>query len=212
MDSGEFFGGDELVVRRSNGSSLAVNLRTLIEAEHRCDEVESVTPSKAPELLSFLNRACRETHQLALMVLKEKQRGERDAKRIRGRLILDEIPTLLKEKGLASARSPAGNEDLREAVLDTNEEYLAAQETVQYLDSVYELINGKLQSFSRAFYAVKGVIGNNHHTGYNRFSAGADDTQESGMEAPSSSWRDVPESRRATPAGPPGSIRSRFGR
>lgn len=189
------FNGTELVCPRGHTGEtpLVVNMEKILAAESRIAEVPGVTPAKAPELLSFFAEAARNAHDLMVMAQHQCSVAERQAARIRARIVLDEAGEILKLKGLVSPRSPAGSEDLRNAVVETNVAYQEASDKVDYLTAVAEWMKGKVKSFEKAYFDTKdnrdaalGQIGNRSFTG--------------GAEEPNK------------PAGPPGSPRSQFGR
>src|SRR5262245_33499050 len=81
--------------------------------EARIQEVACVTPQKAPELLATFNRAALDLDHLANTFELEYQIAVREAEKVRAEVLLDKVPKVLQEKGLATAKSPMGSEDLR---------------------------------------------------------------------------------------------------
>ncbi len=73
--------------------------------------------------------------------------------------IIDRVPGILKEKGLTSAKSPSGSEDLRSAILALDPDYSAAQEKTIQIKCALVYLEGKLQSIDRAYTSVKKVYG-----------------------------------------------------
>lgn len=159
------------------GRPISVDLKAIVEAEHRIAEIAFMTTQKAPELLYTFNKAWKDLHELVIKVKTEKTYAEIEMARVKGELILDVIPGILKQKGLARDSSPAGSADLRQAVLDTNPVYLAAQERANEITAAYEFLKGKLDSFRMAYESTKKILGETGYMANNRdpdFSYGAE--------------------------------------
>lgn len=161
---------DEIVcpTGKPGAQSIIIDLRPISKVEVRIDEIQALTKEKAPELLSQFIIAWKELHQNMVLLTKELNDAKRHSDRVRGRLILDEIPKQLEVKGLATSRSPAGSADLREAMLTQNEEYQETLTRIDYLTAVIELLDGKLTAFDMAFTSIKKVIGDISPSMYNK--------------------------------------------
>jgi hypothetical protein len=85
--------------------------------------------------------------------------ADREATRRKSIVVLEEAPAKLKVLGLASARSPGGSADQREAVLGLDQEFQDALERVAMIDAVIKLLNGKLKAFEMAYTSVKKILG-----------------------------------------------------
>lgn len=142
-----------------NGAPIEVDFGALAKIEARIQEVASVTPQKAPELLATFNRAALDMDRLSHQLELEYQLSVRDAERIRGEVILDRAPTILKQKGLTTDRNPAGSEDLRNAVLANDKEYLEAMDRSDFIRAMQKIIRGKYDAFERAFRSVRTMVG-----------------------------------------------------
>lgn len=154
--------GIEVPRGKGVGSPIWVDLQPIVLAEQRMAEVAMVTPAKAPELLYTFNKAWKDLNEIVAKVKAEKTYAEVELSRVRGELILDVIPGVLKEKGLIRAGNPAGSEDLRQAVLDTNATYLGAQDRVNQITTFHDILNGKLTSFRMAYESTKKILGESH--------------------------------------------------
>lgn len=154
---------EEIVCPRgnSNGNPILINIKEILRLESRTDEIQSLTPQKAGELMAVFIRAWRDLHKDVMVLTKERDDAERNCNKVRGRVILDEVPRILKERGLASSRSPSGSEDLREAILSQDESYQEASEKLQYITCVLELLKGKMRSFQMAYEAAKNILKEN---------------------------------------------------
>jgi hypothetical protein len=124
----------------------------ILAAEARQVEIASVTPEKASMLLEVYNTAWRELHALFSKLSYEKVCAEKEANRRKAIVLLEIVPTRLKDLGVASSA------DTRQAVLDLDEEYQDYTDRVAQLEAVCEYMKGKLKSFENAFTAVKKVM------------------------------------------------------
>jgi hypothetical protein len=138
---------------------LEIDLKTILQAEGRIPEVGFITPQKAPELLALFNVAYLDLTKHLVAVDFEYTQRERAAEQVRAEILLDRLPSILEKKGLASARSPLGSEDIRQAVLATQPDYQKALDEAQQLNALVELLKGKLKSIEMAYTSVKKVLG-----------------------------------------------------
>lgn len=129
--------------------------------EQRIAEVAFVTPHKAPELLARFNEAFLDLTRHIPVVKYEQLQAKREANKRRSIVLLDLVPDLLQAKGLATAKSPAGSEDLRKAILDADDEYQDLLRRGEQLDAIVELLEGKLKAIEMAYTSVKKIIGEN---------------------------------------------------
>jgi hypothetical protein len=144
---------------KPNGSSIRIDMGYWASLETRIEEVATVTPTKAPELLATFNRSALELDRLANELELDTQNALRAAERIKSIIILDKVPAILKEKGLVTERNPMGSVDLREAILGQDPEYITALEKASILKAMTRIIRGKYDAFERAFRAVKTLVG-----------------------------------------------------
>lgn len=171
-----------LVPRALSGlSPIALNLGELDTAERRIAEVATVTPLKAPELLATFNMAFLEASRYIALLEQEYVQAKRQADRIRSVVLLDKVPQILAAKGLASAKSPAGSEDLRKAVLDGDEEYGQALDRVNVIECYVELLKGKQKGLEMAYTSVKKMLGESTFNYGNRLSAGSEGEATAGQ-------------------------------
>lgn len=153
MQGGLILVGDEIVCPKADGRPVVIDLRQIAIMERRLDDVQAVTPQKAPELLATFNRAFLEVGKLAIGMRAELGSAERTARSIRSRVVLDEVANVLKQKGLGSAK------DLRDAVLDGHVEYQDALERQHQIKCVVELLRDKQEAFKNAYSSVKKIMG-----------------------------------------------------
>lgn len=139
--------------RLSTGGTLTVNLADIAQVEARIPEVARVTPQKAPELLATLNMAWRDISDLVVVLRHEHNLAKSNHKKVRSRILLDVVPGIIRERDLSDSK------DMREAILDGNEEVQTAQQMEYELACVVELLQGKKQSIEMAYSSVKKLLG-----------------------------------------------------
>jgi len=122
-------------------------------AEARMEEVQSVTPLKAPELLTALNRAWLDVSRAGLAVRQHRLKAEGALKARKAVVLLEILPKMLVEKQLGKA-----NEELREAILTQDAEYARLEARLQQLEAIEELLKLKARAFDNAFTAVKRIV------------------------------------------------------
>lgn len=132
---------------------LVIDLAAIQVSEARQSEVATVTPVKAGELLSTYNKAWADLHELITRLEAEKNRAKRAVDQRKAVLLLDDIPRILKEKGVASAA------DTRQAVIDRDEAYVRLSERLEAIEIVIALLKGKSKSFENAYTSVKKIMG-----------------------------------------------------
>jgi hypothetical protein len=142
-----------------DGQDIPIDMGHWAQLEARVIEIATVTPTKAPELLATFNRAALDLDKLGNMLELEYQLAVREAEKVRAEVLLDRVPKILQEKGLATAKSPMGSEDLRNAILAQDKDYEAAQDRADQLKAMMKMIRGKYDFFERAFRSVRTLVG-----------------------------------------------------
>lgn len=147
------------MVPRADGRTYPLALRAIYEAESRIQEIAIVNAHKAPELLATFNIAYLKVKehivQLELMLCDAKQKLA-TRKSI---LTLDEVPRILKEKGLFVEKNPGGNEDQRQAIFNVDPEYIKNQDRVDIIKAMISLLDGKKDGLEWAYTSVKKILG-----------------------------------------------------
>ncbi len=111
---------------------IKLDIGGILEVESRIQEIAFVTPVKAPELMAVFNVAYSDLSNMIAQVKYQFEIAKVQEEKARAICIIDRVPGILKEKGLTSAKSPSGSEDLRSAILALDPDYSAAQEkTIQ---------------------------------------------------------------------------------
>lgn len=194
---------------------IIIDLTEVYPVEARLHEVAIVTKTKAPELLSTFNRAYAAVFQQRALLEMEKNTAKREAEKLRAIIILDKVPQILQEKKLATAKSPAGSEDLRQAILALDPEYQEALERVEQITCVIELLTGKLKALENGFTSVKKIMTDdafNMAIGKNSLS-GDSGSGPVGIGLREQSPEDaVVESEEAAKIAPPKALRPGFGK
>ena len=150
--------GNEITCPRVGGGGIVIDLGRIAVMEARLAEVALVTPIKAPELLSVFTQAWLELQKHAIALETERLAADRAARMRKSLVTLDLAPEVLRNKGLIRAGSPAGSEDLRQAVLDGDEAYQNALSTVYEIGCCIDLLKTKAKAFEMAYNSVKKIL------------------------------------------------------
>lgn len=155
-----FEAGDTIFVERIEDGlgPLEIDLSVVNSAERRISEISFVTAAKAPELLAAFNEAyvCAARYYARLEL--ELDRAHNRAQRRRAIIILDEVPGIVKEKNLATSRSPMGSEDIREAIVMKDDLYFSMQDKISAFRATKEFVYMKMRSLEMAYNAVKKIL------------------------------------------------------
>lgn len=154
---------------------IPIEIAEIRAIEDRVKEVAFVTPTKAPELLARFNEGYLFLHRQISVLEYEHVQAEREANKVRAVVLLDRVPGVLKEKGLTSSV------DLRNAVLDQDEEYQDACDRANQIRCVVELLKGKMKGLEMAYSSVKKIMNDSAFNMLNRpMSTGGVDAGEIG--------------------------------
>ncbi len=150
---------DELSIPRGlpNSEPLVFDMKAIRFAENRTEEIASITPGKAPELMAVFNQAYAELVSMVSAVEYEYETACRKSREIKAVIVLDKVPSILKERGLQT------NETTRQAIIDLDPDYQSAQETETILHSFKTLLEGKKKSIEMSYTAVKKILGDSFH-------------------------------------------------
>jgi hypothetical protein len=145
---------------------LTLNMADLRQAEGRLGEVAFTNAARAPELLATFNKAWLDASRYLNLLEYEQDIADRRVAEIRAIVIIDKLPALLAEKGLATSRSPLGSEDIRQAFLDRDPDYKRMQELIVILRSYVSLLATLKKAFENGYNSVKKLLGNDPTSGY----------------------------------------------
>lgn len=137
----------------TDGNPMEINLEGIAKAEARIADIQCVTPTKAPELLAAFTIAWRDLDQLVTLLNYQHVIAQAKLKEVRARILVDEVPDILKKKGLPSSK------DVRDAVIDQDPKVQELVERVQQIFCILELIKGKKEAIGMAFSSVKRIVG-----------------------------------------------------
>lgn len=147
-----------LVIPTVDGKGATVDMKNIHKARARIHELAAMTRAKAGEFLAMLIRASREARDGRGLVKVHFGAWKKKLRKIRGEVILDRGPEKLKEKGLASTRSPAGSEDLRNALVDTDEKYDEAQDNLLKVEAALDHLENTVEELSMAYFSAQALI------------------------------------------------------
>ena len=138
--------------------AVRIDLSLVYDAERRIPEIQFVKKETAAGILADFMQGYGQANNAHALVSKLLAETENAAKRRRAYVVLDKAPEILKEKGLVTARNPTGSEDLRNSVLELDEEYQQLVDRISFLVAVKSLIAGKMKNLQMAYDAVKKII------------------------------------------------------
>jgi hypothetical protein len=140
------------IVPTGETALMKLEMRKVLLAESRADEVAIVTPAKAPELMATFNRGYLDASNLFAKAKLEQARAEDSVNQIRAEILIDKVPALLKEKGLSTSA------DIRQALVEADPEYQEARERLARLDAMVEYLKGKMKFLENAYTSVKKIM------------------------------------------------------
>jgi len=129
-------------------------------AEARLMEVAMTNSLRAPELLATFNGAYLSVSRYLNYLEYELGLAERRFAETRAAFMIDELPGLLIEKGLATSRSPLGSEDIRQAFLDVNPNLRKIQELISNIKCHIGMLEISQTGFENGYNSVKKLLGN----------------------------------------------------
>lgn len=146
---------DALLIPVIDGKKpIVLDMREIRRAQARLIELRSVTKLKAGELIYTFIDAWSRAATYAVQLKAEVQRAKARMREARAVVVLDKVPEELKRRGLASARSPAGSEDLRTSVVDRDRDFQAAEDLVIQLTAEHALMETRAEQFKMAYFSV----------------------------------------------------------
>lgn len=146
---------DALVVPSIPGRlPLTLDLRAIKKAEQRLHEVQLASRVRSGELMHLFNHASLECGKLTAKLASEEGFALRYAKTVRAQALFERLPPILKEKGLASTRSPLGAEDIRSAAVEADPEYNKALETLTDVQVAIKFLAVRKEAFDKAYWTV----------------------------------------------------------
>lgn len=160
MEDHIVYDGQKLRYRTAPGGPLKeIDLTAVTLAEGRIRDVALTNPQRAPEMLATFNVAWLEAARALTQLEYEHIIAKTVLSDIKGTILLDRVPEVLRKKGLATERNPVGSDTLRQAVIDTDAEYRAQLEVCYQLDCARDLLEAKKDALEMAYTSVKKILG-----------------------------------------------------
>lgn len=133
----------------SQGKTIRIDMVAITKAEARMQDIQCVTPEKAPELLGAFTEAWSSLNKIVGALSYQEAIAKDNVKKERNRVLLDDVARVLEEKGLKDSR------DLRDAIIDGDPKVQEAEGVLRQLECLCELMRGKRSSMMMAFTAVR---------------------------------------------------------
>jgi hypothetical protein len=161
--------GTQILVPRFTGNRqpIVVDMDLPYRAEARINEISFANKSTAPELASFFNQAYGQLATAYAKLHYEMGMSEIACKKRKAVLTLDHIPDKMKEKGFAKS-----NEDVREAFLYTDEDYINLKESLAAIEATKELVYIKMNALKMALDTTRGILNGVGALPYNSHAVG----------------------------------------
>ena len=124
----------------------------IAEGERRLIDAKSVNGGIYNELEYVFNEGYREAKMNLTTVRYEATQAKKAHRRIKAECLLDQYPEFIKEKKLND------NSSNRDAFLELNEEYVAAQDRIDMLAAMEEMFENKIKVFENVCRYMKKEI------------------------------------------------------
>lgn len=147
-----------LVVPTVDKAPLTLDMRKIHKARSRLVELCAINRTKAGDFLATVIEAKTQARDYVALVRYQVGRWKAKIKTIRGEIVLDKAPEMLKEKGLSSARSPAGSEDLRDSVVYTSSVHIEATEKLLQAEAALEYLETRVGELTEAYFSAQTIV------------------------------------------------------
>ncbi len=134
---------------------MELNMSEICFAEGRLDEIAIVNTHKAPELMACFIKAYTWCTEHITNITAEAIKAETAAEFRKAEIILEEVPRVLKEKGITGK----SNEDYRNAVIAMDKNHIQLRDRFNRIEMYREMFKGKRESLDRAYMAVRKIYG-----------------------------------------------------
>jgi hypothetical protein len=150
--------GVRIVKEEDTGKSvIALDLADIRYTEQRIADIQHVNPHKAPELLTVFNQAYLQLGEHIARLTYQENRAANELDKIKGRLLIDEIPAIIADKKLSNSK------DIRDALISADPTYQECKDLYDQLVAATALLKGKQKSIEMAYTSVKKIIGENNY-------------------------------------------------
>lgn len=149
------------IVPKDGATHLGMNMARIYQAERRVEEIAITNEHKGPELMAFFNQAYMDATDFSNRLATELVRAQKVADTRKAKVVLDEVPRILREKGLSSEKSArvSGTVAQQEAILTQDTEYQAAVDMVDCIAGYKDLMDRKMKTIEMAYLGVRKIIG-----------------------------------------------------
>lgn len=128
------------------------------KAISRGSEVALCTAVKAPELLATFSEAFADANRLLSKIELQFNLCDEYIKRRQSVLVLDEMAAIIETKGHSTPKSPMGTAEIREAIIDGDEELSRLRQTQIFLKCLLSLWNGHRRKLEMDHGSVKKIM------------------------------------------------------
>lgn len=144
---------DGQLIVKTEGAWCRLDISFVYQAEDRIDEVQFVTPHKAPELLAFFNRVWLRLGEILSRLEGMLNTAKTKQDLVKAEILLDKCDAIFKEKGLKPSV------DLRASVVSMSEDYQKVSNEVDSLKAAIALLEGKHKGIEMAYLSVRKIVG-----------------------------------------------------
>jgi hypothetical protein len=137
---------------------VVLDMTDVYRAEVRLVELKGVNRQRAGELVYTFIEAWDRAKQYLSTASIELLRAKQRVRNIRAAIVLDSSIEVLKKKELVSSRSPAGSEDLRESVVNSDPQFQEATERVYQIQAVVEILDSQVEKFRMAYFSINKLL------------------------------------------------------
>lgn len=130
----------------------------IYKALSRSQEISFCTPVKAPELLALFSKAFGDANELYSKIELQYNLCDEQIKKRTAVLVLDEMAEIIVKKGHSSAKSPTGTAEIREAVVDGDNELSQFRTTQIFLKCLMTLWGGHRRKLEMDHGSVKKIL------------------------------------------------------
>jgi hypothetical protein len=136
---------------RKELSPLNLDMREIYRIEGRIQDISTANPATMPDLISDFNRGYAMLGGMVAKVQLELSEAEIALREAKSIALLDKVDKVLSEKGQKSSA------DLRDAVVQMDQDVKEASRRVSVLEAYLTLLNNKAKSFEMAYHGTKKV-------------------------------------------------------
>jgi len=137
---------------KGDGTSVVLDIRSVVEKEARLAELAWVNPHTATELFSTFNRAWLDTEKTLATLTYHHALAKKNLTLVRGETFLNCTEAAVKARG----HKPSA--DIRKAMVDVDPAVLEAQDRLDRIDAVIAYVKSKQTAFASACSGIKALV------------------------------------------------------